>query len=297
LSYPDWSVSGTPAPPLFDSSKPSPARVYNAMLGGKDNYAADREVAEPIMRLSAAARHAARDNRLFLDRAVRWAAVAGVRQFLDIGAGMPMPGRGQNTHEVAQAIRDARVAYTDNDPVAAAHAAALLAMDAGVTAFRGDLRVPAGIWGNPELRDCFDLGEPVAVILGAVLHFLGDADACRAVDYLKDAMAPGSVLIISHATGDDASPGEIEKVQGALRAAGTPIFLRTGDQVERFFDGLALVKPPGVTDVNAWRTDAAPGTAEGVSQVIGYGGAAVKPGREAGPAALAWQGSSGGGGS
>jgi SAM-dependent methyltransferase len=257
-----------PAGPVpFNPRRPSTARVYDAMLGGKDNFAADREAAEALMRMSLAARQAARDNRAFLGRAVRWAALAGTGQFIDVGSGFPAR---ENTHEVVRALSPARVAYVDNDPVVVAHATARLVPDGDVLAVPGDLRDPRGILGNPELRDFIDLGQPVTFILAAVLHFLPDADAYAAVGVIKEAMAPGSVLIVSHATADDARAGDAETAQGIYDEAGTPLYLRTLAQVTRFFDGLAMAGP--VTSVNAWWN---PGARAG-GQVIGYGGVAVK---------------------
>jgi hypothetical protein len=284
--YAPGEIAGAPRPGRrLDTSVPSAARMYDAALGGKDNYAADRAAAEQIAKMP----KAARDNREFLGRAVAWAAGEGIGQFLDVGCGMPLWGH--NTHEVVRAARPegapaARVAYVDTDTLAVSHAVALLAQDDGVTGAYGDLREPEGIWESPDLAGFIDPGEPVAVILGAVLHFLPGQYAYAAVGYLKTVMMPGSVLVISHATADDADPGEVAKVEGIYAAAGNPLFLRAGADVERFFDGLDLAAP-GVVDVTAWRPVAALVAADPAggawqpapvqSQTIGYGGAAVKP--------------------
>lgn len=285
--YAPGEIAEAPRPGhRLDTSVPSPARMYGYVLGGKDHWPADREAAGQIAQMP----KAARDNREFLRRAVAWAAGEGLGQFLDIGCGMPLWGH--NTHEVVRDARPqdapaARVAYVDSDRMAVTHAVALLAQDREVTGAYGDLREPEGIWGSPELEGSIDPAEPVAVILGAVLHFLPGQYAYAAVDYLKTVMMPGSVLIISHATADDADPGETAKVEGIYQAAGNPLFLRARDDVERFFAGLDLAAP-GVVDVTAWRPVAAPVAADPAggagqppapvqSQTIGYGGAAVKP--------------------
>jgi hypothetical protein len=254
----------------FDPGTPSVARIYDHLLGGTGNFAADRAAAYQLMSLSPGAAAAARDNRRFLKRAVTLAANLGVTQFLDIGAGIPTQ---ENTHETAaRTDRMSRVVYVDNDPLAVYQGAAILGGTPQAAVMEGDLRDPRQIIENPAVRDFLSMRQPVAVILAAVLHFMEDAQAYAVVDYLKDVVPRGSVLVISHATADDATRTEIEKVQAVYEKANTSVFPRSRAEVARFFDGFD-VAAPGVVDVNAWR----PEEPAGKSQTIGYGAVAVKP--------------------
>ncbi|HUN37017.1 MAG TPA: SAM-dependent methyltransferase [Trebonia sp.] len=246
---PDW------LPPEINTGVAHPARVYDYLLGGKDNYAADRVLGESIIKAMPSTVLAARANRAFLGRAVRYlAGQAGIRQFLDIGTGIPTAG---NTHEVAQAATpQARVVYVDNDPIVMAHARALMDSDpAGVTAFiQADLRDPAKILASPALRATLDLGQPVALMLIAILHFLADQDNAREiVAELLGALPSGSFLAVTHSTADF-SPGEITGVAEATRQAGVRYTPRSQAEVAAFFDGLDLLEP-GVVPVMAWRPD------------------------------------------
>jgi hypothetical protein len=193
----------SPKPPDgIDTRAPNPARIYDYLLGGKDHYPADRQAAEAVLAVAPQAREGARENRAFLQRAVRYLAEAGVRQFLDIGTGLPTQG---NVHQVAQAVMpEARVVYVDHDPVVHTHANALLTNNSPTTvAVIGDLREPEAILDHPEVRRLLDFTRPIAVLLVAVLHFIRDAeDPAGIVTRLRDAMAPGSYLVVSHATGD-----------------------------------------------------------------------------------------------
>ncbi|MBP2705960.1 SAM-dependent methyltransferase [Microbispora sp. RL4-1S] len=225
--------------------------MYDFFLGGKDNFAADREAAEQVMAVAPITREVARGNRAFLGRAVRFlAGEAGIRQFLDIGAGLPT---GANVHQVAQGVDpECRVVYVDNDPVVLAHARALLATDARTRVVLGDVRGPDEILTDPDVRGVLDLSEPVAVLLVAVLHFVHDhEDPYGAVRALVDAMAPGSFLVVSHV---EYRP---ELLRGArpYDRANAQVAPRTFDEVTRFFDGLELV-PPGLVNVRRWRPDA-----------------------------------------
>src|SRR5882757_264652 len=189
-------------PPEIDTSRPHSARVYDYMIGGKNNFAADRETAAQVLKHSPNAHTAARENRAFLGRAVRFlAAEAGIRQFLDIGTGLPTAN---NVHEVAQAATPAsRVVYADNDPMVLAHARALLTSSLeGRTAYiQADLRDPGSILASPVLREVLDLGQPVALMLIAVLHFIPDEDEPgKVIAALMDALPPGSYLAASHTT-------------------------------------------------------------------------------------------------
>ena len=238
--------------PEIDTSTPHPARMYDYWLGGKDNFPADREAAEEVLALVPQARDMARENRAFLRRTVRFlAGEAGIRQFLDIGTGLPAQG---NVHEVAQAVApDARVAYVDNDPLVHVHANALLA-GSSTTIILADLRKPDTILGHPKVRHLIDFDQPLALLLVAVLHFLTDEDdPAGIVARLRDAMAPGSFLAVSHATGDF-NPEVATKAARAYDRATSPVVPRTRAEVARFFDGFALVDP-GLVQVSRWRPD------------------------------------------
>ncbi|MET7419508.1 SAM-dependent methyltransferase [Dactylosporangium sp. NPDC005555] len=241
----------------IDTSVAHPARRYNYWLGGKDNFAADRASGDAIAAAWPSAPIAARENRRFLGRAVRFlAGEAGIRQFLDIGTGLPTAG---NTHEVAQAIApSARVVYVDNDPMVMVHARALLtSAPEGATAYlEADLRDPARILAHPDLRATLDFTAPIGLMLVAVLHFIhGEGAGTPIVRELLDALPPGSYLVASNAT-KDFLPPQIAAVYDRMLAAGqTDIWPRTRDEFGALFDGLTLVDP-GVVAVDAWRPDA-----------------------------------------
>ena len=253
-----------PGPPAeIDTRRPNPARVYDALLGGKDHYEVDRDAAEAILAAAPQARQGAKENRAFLQRAVRYLAQQGIRQFLDIGTGLPTQG---NVHEVARQVApDARVIYVDRDPVVYAHANALLANNSPTTlAVLADLREPKAILDHPQVRQLLDLTRPVGVLLVAVLHFVTDEEnPSGIVARLRDAMAPGSFLVVSHATGDF-HPQAGAKVTQVYQHASTPLVLRSREAIERFFDGFEQV-PPGLVQPAAWRPDggSAPGPSAG----------------------------------
>jgi hypothetical protein len=232
------------------------ARVYNYWLGGKDNFAADRALGDAVIKAMPSTVFAARANRAFLGRAVRYlAAEAGIRQFLDIGTGIPAAN---NTHEVAQAIAaDSRVLYIDNDPIVLTHARALMTSHpAGSTAFiHADLRDPQKILNDPQLGATLDLGRPVALMLIAVLHFLTEGDNPQEiVSMLLDALPSGSYLTITHLTADFVSPEEAAVAKAAGKAAGVTYVPRSEAEVTEFLSGLDLVDP-GVVPLLAWRPD------------------------------------------
>jgi len=261
-----------------DTSTAHPARRYNYWLGGKDNFAADRESADAIEAVFPHIRTAAVENRRFLQRVVRVLTQEhGIRQFLDVGTGLPTA---DNTHQVAQRIEpSSRVVYVDNDPLVLTHARALLTSDPrGRTAYiSADLRDPDSILAHADLVATLDLNRPVAVMLIAVLHFVHDDDqANTAIATLMRALPPGSFLALTHATADFLPP-EIAaaltsgKVRGASSFEG-----RSGAQVARLLDdnGLELIEP-GLTVVSQWRPDpgVTPPPAEHVSV---YGAVARK---------------------
>ena len=264
--------------PGIDVSKPHPARMYDYYLGGKNHFAADRETAERGLASWRAGRVAARENRAFLGRAVRFlVAEAGIRQFLDIGTGLPTTN---NVHEVAQDLAPStRIVYADNDPLVLAHARALLTSSPeGRTAYiHADLRDPEALLSNPAVREVLDFGKQIALMLVAVLHFVpDDVKPARIMATLIDALPPGSYLVASHITGEHDPVGP-ETGARAYRAAGLPAQLRDADQFAQLaFAGLDLV-PPGVTLVSEWRPQGS-GPRPTPAEVSWYGGVARIPG-------------------
>jgi hypothetical protein len=262
-------------PQVIDTTRAHPARRYNYWLGGKDNFAADRASGDAIEKIFPGIRTAAIENRRFLQRAVRFLVGQGVRQFLDIGTGLPTQ---DNTHEIAQGLDPtSRVVYVDNDPLVLVHARALLTSHpAGRTAYlQADVRHPEQILTDPELTTTLDLSRPVAVLLVAVLHFIPDHNqAYAAVHALMGAVPAGSYLVISHAT-TDLLPAATAQGLTSGDVPGTADFIgRTRTQVTRFFDRLTIVDP-GVEVISRWRPD--PHTcAPPADQVSVYGGVARK---------------------
>jgi hypothetical protein len=237
----------------IDTSVAHPARRYNYWLGGKDHFAADRESGDLIVAAFPSARTAARENRDFLRRSVKFLAESGVRQFLDIGTGLPVP---DNTHEIAQGIApDSRVLYVDNDPIVMTHSRALtIGTDEGRTGYvEADLRTPGDILGHPELRAVLDLGRPVGLLLVAVLHFVHDDEqAVAVVGELLDALPPGSYLVASNLTMDFAPPEQVAKHEELLAAGRTDARARSRSEFGRFFERTDLVEP-GIVAVSEWR--------------------------------------------
>jgi hypothetical protein len=240
--------------PDFDTSVPHIARVYDYWLGGKDNFAADRELGERTLQAYPNLVFSVRANRAFLARAVRFlAAEAGIRQFLDIGTGIPTAN---NTHEVAQrAAPDSRIVYVDNDPIVLSHARALLKSSRqGACAYLdADLRDPEAILA--AAAGTLDFTKPVAVMLIAVLHFIGDdAQAGAIVSQLMDACVPGSFVVISHVGGDIDAEQQTEMVRRLNESVAEKATMRDRAGVTRLFAGLELLDP-GVVRVSAWRPD------------------------------------------
>jgi trans-aconitate methyltransferase len=254
------------------------ARIYDYVLGGKDNYALDREAAEAAMQAWPGLRTSMRSNRAFMQRAGRFLVdECGVRQFLDIGTGIPTS---PNLHEVVQGIAsDARIVYTDNDPIVLAHARALMTSTReGRTAYvHADLRDPEVILAAPQLRATLDLDKPVALLAIAVLHFIeDDGEAITVLGQLLDALPAGSYLAVSTGTADF-DPEPLAGVVRAYEANGEVMRLRTRAQVERFFDGLELLEP-GVVQAHKWRPDdLARGLVRTDTDVAMYCGVARKP--------------------
>jgi len=251
--------------------------MYDYLLGGKNNFAADRETAEKALQSWGTVRTAARENRAFLGRAVRFlVAEAGIRQFLDIGTGLPSAN---NVHEVAQGlVPSCRVVYVDNDPIVLAHARALLTSSPeGKTAYiHADLREPQKILDDPVTRQTLDFSQPIALMLVAVLHFVPDEEQPRRiVDTLLGALPSGSYLAATHVT-QEHDPEGVGGLVRTYRAAGLPAQARAaGDLAELAFRGLDMVDP-GLVLVSEWRPDA-DGARPSASEVNWYGAIARKP--------------------
>lgn len=246
----------------FDAERPSQARIYDYLLGGSLNFAADRRAARELIGLVPDVPLVAQANRAFLRRAVRFLAGAGIHQFLDIGSGVPTRG---NVHEIAQPLAPgSRVAYVDIDPVAVTHGRALLAGDERTTTIQEDARHPDRILGHPQVRRLFDFDRPVAILMVAVLHFIADADdPAGIVTRLCAGVAPGSYLVLSHLTAEGDGAAATAEAAGGAPAGGAPgqrsaTFARprTAAEVRRLFGGLALVEP-GLVAVHRWRPDRA----------------------------------------
>ncbi|MFE9423659.1 SAM-dependent methyltransferase [Kitasatospora sp. NPDC006697] len=235
----------------LQTDRPHPARIYDYWLGGKDNFPPDRAAAEHAISVSADIPAAARENRAFLQRAVRLAARSGIRQFVDVGAGLPSAG---NVHQVAQEIDpQARVVYADNDPIVLTHGRALLAENRTTTVLRGDVRELDRLFERPELLDLIDFEQPVAVLLVAVLHFVADEQAHKAVRQVLDRVAPGSLLLLSNST-HEGNPERAAEAAKTWDKTETGIRLRTRAEVAEFFDGWELLEP-GVEFVPLWRPE------------------------------------------
>ncbi|MFC0041349.1 SAM-dependent methyltransferase [Actinomadura rayongensis] len=242
-----------PVPGGIDVTTPNVARMYDFYLGGKDNYEADRAAAAEVLKSAPQAPALARENRAFLGRVVRYLARdAGVRQFLDVGAGLPTQG---NVHEVARReTKDARVVYADNDPVVLTHGRALLGKTPGTVVIPGDLRNPSALLADPDLRAVLNLDEPVALLLISVLHCLDDAeDPWATVAEFRDALPSGSHLAISHITAADHGAAATAGAR-VYRRANTGMTLRDRAAITRFFEGFDLVDP-GVVRLTDWRPE------------------------------------------
>jgi O-methyltransferase involved in polyketide biosynthesis len=254
--------------PAIDTTVSHSARIWNYWLGGKDNFAIDREVGEQIRAVLPEIVDCARYDRAYLGRVVRHlTGTAGIRQYLDIGTGLPTA---DNTHEVAQQVApDTRIVYVDNDPLVLVHARALLtSTPEGVTDYLdGDVRQPAAIL--QRAAKTLDFTKPVALMLLGVLHYVGDDDEAHAiVSELLDALPSGSYLAIQHPTNAVTGPRMDEAVRRWNEAGGSPIYLRTPAGIARFFDGLELLEP-GVVSCSRWRPDDGPGSVPPEVDVFG----------------------------
>jgi S-adenosyl methyltransferase len=261
---PDW------VPPEVDTKRANVARVYDYWLGGTHNFLTDQDLARALIAVEPNFRAMARANRAFLGRAVRFLAGQGIRQFLDIGSGIPTEG---NVHEVAQhAAPGAHVVYADIDPVAVAHSKAILAGNPDAAIIQADLREPEKILAQHAVRRLIDASQPTGLLLVSVLHFIADAeDPWQIVATLRDALAAGSYLVLCHAT-DETKPGvahAFEKVYNSSVA--TQAHFRSRAQILRLFDGFGLVDP-GLVFMPQWRPDSPADLPDDPSQYLGLAG-------------------------
>ncbi|MBO2452853.1 SAM-dependent methyltransferase [Actinomadura barringtoniae] len=257
------------------TDQPHPARVYDFLLGGKDNYPADRAAAELGMSRSPEVRDIALANRAFLRRAVTDVARSGVRQFLDLGTGIPTS---PNVHEVAQSVYSgARVVYVDNDPIVSAHARALLASAGTTNLVQADLRDIDAILDHPGTQRLIDFREPVAVMMVAILHHIPDESDPRGIaQRLMERAAPGSHLVVAH-LGADLAPEKAKGVSAAAAQQGITLLPRDRSVIESFFDGLEMLDP-GLVRLPLWRPNGPDDPEAGdVAKVWSYGGVARKP--------------------
>jgi hypothetical protein len=250
----------------FDAGRPSVARIHDYALGGKDNFAADRELTAELREIFALGAVLARESREFQARAVGYAAQRGVSQFIDVGSGLPASPA---VHEVAGlASPDARVAYVDNDPVVISHTAALLARPGSIAAVPGDARRPQDILGNPGLAAVIDTSKPFCLILAMILNFVEPAQAAGITAEFRDAMPAGSFLVVSIGVNDD-TPDVAQEFIKAYSAA--PVYQHSREEITGYFAGLEIVEP-GLTEARNWRpahapADAAPRPADALACV------------------------------
>lgn len=266
----NWQPTGV------DTQTPSTARMYDYYLGGKHHYPADREAAATVLQAIPDIPVAARENRAFLKRAVRAMAASGVRQFIDVGTGLPTQ---ENVHQVAQQVApDARVVYVDSDPVALAHARALLATDAQTVAVDADMRHPQQVVTDPAVRDMIDFNEPIGLLFVLVLHFVTDEEdpAALVADY-RDRLPAGSYIAVSHVTADEVSADAYTAGKHPYERATSTINPRTQRQIQKLFAGLEVLDP-GVVAVGQWRPDSPDSTtADSGDRTLAFAGVGRKP--------------------
>lgn len=238
-------------PIRLDVTTPHVARIYDHLLDGKDNYEADREAAAKLMETRPDVRRMAQANRRFLVRAVEYLAEAGIRQFIDLGTGIPTS---PNVHEVASAIQPGcRIVYVDNDPVVTIHNQALSVKGDNAAAIEADIREPDRILEHPMTQELIDFTDPVAVLFIAVLHFIPDADdPYSIVSAFRDRMAPGSYIAISVATTEGLSPQNSAELVHTYKSATSTATLRSREQIMRFLHGFEMIEP-GLVGVSRWR--------------------------------------------
>ena len=270
MERPAWAPQG------IDLNVPSVSRMYDYYLGGSHNFEIDREAAREAIAAWPGLPKIMQTNRAFLRRAIRYALGEGVTQFLDIGSGIPTFG---SAHEVAQALDPAaRVVYVDNDPVAVAHSRAVLEGDGSAAIVSADFRSPQDVLESPEVERLLDLGQPVALMLVSLLHFIEDRDEpIKIIAEFGRALPPGSLLVISHGSPEggprrDGGAG----VRKVYSRTNSPLVVRSEEAVEALFDGFELVAP-GLVPVPRWRPDSPPELEDAVS-FSGFAGVGRKAG-------------------
>jgi hypothetical protein len=244
---PDWVPEGV------EVNVPNVARMYDYVLGGYHNFAVDREFAEQIEKLAPGSTAIARANRAFVRRSVRWLMAAGIRQFLDIGSGIPTLG---TVHEIAQSVApESKVVYVDVDPVAVAHSKAILAGNSRAEVLRADIRQPAEILDDDRVTALLDFGQPVAVLLNAVLHFVSDADdPAGIIGLIRQEMVGGSYLTITHGNRDGGDRNSQTETGEVLDRTPTSIHLRGADELAALVAGMEVVEP-GIVPVTDWHPE------------------------------------------
>ncbi|MFI6152532.1 SAM-dependent methyltransferase [Kitasatospora sp. NPDC051170] len=268
MRRPSWVPEGT------DLDKPNAARVYDYYLGGSHNFEVDREMARKALALWPELPQIMRSNRAFLRRAVVQLAERGFSRFLDIGSGIPTFGA---VHEIARTVRpESQVVYVDRDPVAVAHSRLLLAEDHGCSVVQADLRHVEDLLARPEVVEILAAGEPVAVLLVAVAHFVTDEeDPWKLIATVRDALPPGSALVLSHAS-LEGRPDQAEDHQRLYRMTPTPLTMRTHEQITAMFEGFELLEP-GVVYLPQWRPDQPESVGEHPERMTGVAGVGLLP--------------------
>lgn len=276
--------SAPAAPARVDTDRPSAARMYDWFLGGTQNWAVDREFARKVERVWPHIRVVAKQNRQFMNRVVRHALDAGIRQFVDLGSGEPTIG---NVHEVVRRHlpkgERARVAYVDYEPISVVHLTAMLDQDRArdwATVAQHDLRDVPGVLADRDIRKLIDFSKPVCLLMIAVLHFLGDDDLPGAVvDAYRDELAPGSWLGLSHIASDEAEPAEkvqIERFSEAYQRTTNPLWVRDREEIEGWFDGWQLMRP-GFVHLPDWRPERRVTEEEAAGRPFAWCGVGEKP--------------------
>jgi hypothetical protein len=263
-------------PEGVDLERPNSARMYDYFLGGYHNFEVDRLASEKALEIYPDGRLGAQACRAFLRRVVNFLVEQGIDQFLDIGSGLPTLG---NVHEVAQKVNPAaRIVYVDIDPVAVAHARAMLKDNPSASAIRVDARWPDEILNHTEVKDLLDFSRPAAVLFLTFLHYVGDDDqAHNTVGTLRDALVPGSYIAISHGMYDDAPPGVAERMEKLSAGTPTPSRYRSRAEIREFFEGLEVVEP-GLVYIPLWRPEGPDDILlDEPERVLVFGGVGRKP--------------------
>jgi SAM-dependent methyltransferase len=265
-----------PLPLGIDVAVPSVARMYDYYLGGKDNYAVDREASDELLKVVPSTRELAVNNRRFLRRVVRLLAEEyGIRQFIDHGSGLPTQ---DNVHQVAQRVDPAsRVVYIDNDPIVLAHGRALLEENDGTAVIQADMRDTDAVFSHPEVERLIDFGQPVAALFVSVMHCIPDSDDPAAlVRRVAERLAPGSYLVVCQLVSEDKATRDFVTRFMDESTHGNWGRVRQAHEVERFFDGLEILEP-GLVEVSTWRPDSDIGPKQTTQEWIEFGGLARRP--------------------